>query len=31
VVSDLVEMLDLWNDEFIESVLGDLEDMGVGR
>jgi hypothetical protein len=31
VISDLVEMVGLWNDDFIGSVLGDLEDMGVGR
>ncbi len=31
VVSDLVEMLGLWNDEFVAGVLDDLEDQGVGR
>jgi glycerol-1-phosphate dehydrogenase [NAD(P)+] len=31
VISDLVEMVGLWNDDFIGSVLEDLEDMGVGR
>lgn len=31
VVSDLVEMLGLWNDDFIGTVLDDLEVLGAGR